>query len=503
MELSSTLLYLLTALVSVAVLFLRRNLNYWKNRGVPHDAPHMLYGNMQEYRTKRSLSDILKDYCIKYRGTAPFAGIFMGPRPVAVLLDIPTIKNVMIKDFANFTDRGMYYNEKEDPLTGHLFFMDGQKWRSMRNKVSPAFTSGKMKFMYPTVLSVISDFMAVLHENVQKGAQVEIRDLLGRLGTEIIGRVAFGIECNSLKNNEDEFTRLGRKSIEVQRHNHLIMAFIDSFPKLARALGMRILPEDVHQFFTKTIKDTVEYREKHKIERNDFLNILIELKNNKEDKSGLGGLTFEELAAQVFVFFLGGFETSSSTVTFALYEMAQNQEIQERLRQEVTETLKKCNSPEGFTYESLSEMPYLNQVLCESLRKYPVVPFITRRALRDYVIPGHPKFKLEAGTMTFIPVLGIHNDPELYPNPDKFDPERFSPDMVKNRESVEWLGFGDGPRNCIGLRFGKLQSRLSLATIVSRYRFTLSPKTKTPLRFNPESPTMSTLDPIYLNFEEI
>ncbi|XP_061401520.1 cytochrome P450 6A1-like [Musca vetustissima] len=500
MELVTLLFYLLTAIISLLVSYFRRNLNYWKNRGIPHDPPHLLLGNTQEYRNTRSLGEILMDYYKKYKGTGPFAGMYMGQRPVAVLLDIPTIKNVMIKDFNNFTDRGMYYNEKDDPLTGHLFFIDGQKWRNMRNKVSPAFTSGKMKFMYPTVTQVVADFMEVLGEQVQRRKEVEVRDLLGRLGMEIIGRVAFGIECNSLKNDEDDFIRLGRKSIEQQRHNMAIMAFIDSFPKLAKKLGMRILPEDVHQFFMKTIRDTVEYREKHKIQRNDFVNILIDLKNNKEDKSGLGGLTFEEMAAEIFVFFLAGFETSSSTVTFALFELAQNQEIQERLRQEVTETLEKYKE---FTYESLGEMSYLNQVLCESLRKYPIVPFLTRRALNDYVIPQHPKYKIEAGTMAIIPVLGIHMDPELYPNPECFDPERFAPEMIKNRESVEWLGFGDGPRNCIGLRFGKLQSRLSLANMVSRYRFTLSSKTKIPLQFNPTPPIMSPVEPIFLNFEEI
>lgn len=139
----------------------------------------------------------------------------------------------------------------------------------------------------------------------------------------------------------------------------------------------------------------------------------------------------------------------------------------------------------------------------ESLRKYPIVPFLTRQALSDYTVPGYPKYSLEKGTMIIIPALGIHHDPEIYPNPEEFDPERFSPEMVKQRDSVEWLGFGDGPRNCIGMRFGKMQSRLALSSIIRRFRILLSPKTKGPLIYDPVAPTLTTKHAIYLKLKAI
>ncbi|XP_058979626.1 cytochrome P450 6A1-like [Musca domestica] len=500
METSGVLIYLILVIASAVVYLLRRNLSYWKRLGIPHEEPTALMGNMNGLRTQRCMGDILADYYRKFKGCGPFAGIFNGQRPGVVLLDKQLIKQVLIKDFTQFTDRGLYYNEKSDPLTGHLFFLDGDKWRNLRNKLSPTFTSGKMKYMYPTVVNVAERFMEVLAQKVRENPIVDVRDMLGRFTVDVIASVAFGIECNSLRNAEDKFLQLGRKSIEVQRHNALIMTLIDGFPRLSRMLGMRTLPQDVHEFFMQTIRETVEYRERNKIQRSDFLNILIELKNTVDDKSGLGGMELEELAAQVFVFFLAGFETSSSTMAYALYELAQNQQIQERLREEINEAFEGDTKP---SYETIMNLSYLDQVISETLRKYPILPFLNRQALNDYVVPGHPKFRIPKGTPIFIPVMGIQHDPEFYPQPDEFDPERFSPDMVKQRDSIEWMPFGDGPRNCIGARFAKMQTRLGLACVLKYFRVVVCSKTPLHLTFQAKPLVLTPRHDVYLKLEAI
>lgn len=386
MDLSSALLSLVLALTCVAVYYLKRNMEYWKRRGITHEEPHFFLGNMRGLRSKYNLGEIMANYYHKFKGCGPFAGIYVGVRPAVMLLETELMKRVLIKDFANFTDRGLYYNEIDDPLTGHIFFMAGQKWRNLRNKLSPAFTSAKNKFMYSTVQKEAFNFVDVLREKVQETPEQDVRDLLARFNTDIIASVAFGIECNSLRNPEDLFHKMGRKSIDVPRHNILIMGLIDSFPKLARKLGMRVLTEDVHQFFTKAIKETVEYREQHNVKRNDFLDILIELKNNVDDKSGLGGMTIDEVAAQVFVFYLAGFETSSSTMSFALYELAQNQELQQRLREEINEVFDSCKDGQ-ISYEALQDIPYLDQVLWGKL--YLLFTPVYRKHLRIFLKLGY------------------------------------------------------------------------------------------------------------------
>ncbi|XP_075168865.1 cytochrome P450 6A1-like [Haematobia irritans] len=490
---------IVTALVAIVVYFFMENLNYWKRRNVPHEKPHILYGNMKGLRTKIGFGELMAKYYRKFKGTGPFAGLYLGPRPAVLFLDMAVIKRVLITDFSNFSDRGLYYNEKSDPLMANLFFMDGHKWRNMRNILSPTLTSGKLRIMYSTLLQVDEEFLKVIGERIHHDAILDVRDLLARFTIDIIGRVVFGIECNSLRNLNTEFMTLGRKAIDVPRHSEWIINLIESFPNVARKLGMRIIPEDVHQFFMRIVRETLEYREQNHIQANDFMNVLIELKNKTDEDS----LSFQEVAAQLFLFFLAGFETSASTMSFALYELALHQDIQERLRTEINEAYG-SNSPSEINYDTIMNLRYLNQVLTETIRKYPIGTFIARRALDDYQIPDYPaKYTVEKGTTCIISIWGIHHDPEIYPNPEIFDPERFAPEMIRQRDAIEFLGFGEGPRNCIGMRFGQMQARLGLASLLKCYRFTVCEKTDKQLKFDPLPVPLRTINPIYLKVEAI
>lgn len=143
-----------------------------------------------------------------------------------------------------------------------------------------------------------------------------------------------------------------------------------NFRTLARSLHKKLIPADISAFYTKVIHDTIEYREKHpEFIRNDFMNLLIQMKNfgimdNKDDSDEQvynGKLTFEEIAAQAFIFFLGGFETSSTTMTFSLYELSLHQDVQEKARQHVISIIKKHGGK--FTYEAALEMTYIEQCI--------------------------------------------------------------------------------------------------------------------------------------------
>lgn len=108
---------------------------------------------------------------------------------------------------------------------------------------------------------------------------------------------------------------------------------------------------------------------------------------------------------------------------------------------------------------------------------------MTRGAQNDYAVPG-TKFVIEKGTQVWVPAYAIQNDPEYYPKPEKFDPERFSPEQVANRDTALWLPFGEGPRNCIGLRFGMMQTRVGLVTLLNNFEFSPSSKTTIPLEIS-------------------
>uniref|UniRef100_A0A1I8MZ63 Cytochrome P450 n=1 Tax=Musca domestica TaxID=7370 RepID=A0A1I8MZ63_MUSDO len=501
MALITYLLYAIITVTTLAWYFVKKRMNYWKQLGIPHDEPSLMAGNFQGLMTTRSFADCTREPYEKHKGSGPFCGFYFFQRPAVLVLETELAKNILIKDFSKFTDRGLFHNEKTDPLTGHLFLLDGAKWKNLRNKLSPTFTSGKMRFMYPTIMEVAENFVRVFGELSQKNKNnvVEIKELLARFTTDVIGKCAFGIECNSLKDPNAEFRIMGKRSLSGRRHGKLLTGFIQGFPNLAKKLDMRMVPDDVNDFFMRIVRETVAYREQNNIKANDFLSILIDLKNGEGKSDGVT-LSLEEMAAQAFVFFVGGFETSSSTMGFALYELALNQDVQDRMREEINEAF---NADGSISYETLHGLPYLGQVISETLRKYTIVPHLNRQALVDYVVPGNPKYVIPKGMPVLIPAYGMHHDPDLYPNPEKFDPDRFEASAVKQRETVEFLAFGDGPRNCIGMRFGIMQTRAGMAYLLRNFKFSVCEETEIPLTWDTKSFVLCSKNGIFLKVDKL
>lgn len=353
--------------------------------------------------------------------------------------DLNFIKNILIKDFQNFNDRNMYVNEENDPLSAHMFSLKGKQWKDLRNKISPTFTSGKMRFMFPTIVDVSKEMGLVCAEKSKQNSVVEIRDVMSRFTLDVIGKCAFGLNTNSLRNPDDEFVKMGKKAFGEQRHSEFVTNMMHSFQVAAKMFGMKIIPEDVSDFFLGIVKETIEYREENKVVKNDFMNLLIELKNGAEENR----LTINEISAQAFLFFVAGFETTSATLGFLLYHLALDQEMQDKARIEVNEVLKKCNGK--LEYENIKELVYMDMLFNETLRMYPPVPLYMRKTLNDFKIENSD-ITLEAGKGVTIPVYAIQHDPDIYPDPELFKPERFTAEEVASRHPMSFLPFGEGPR---------------------------------------------------------
>ncbi|XP_055697201.1 cytochrome P450 6a9-like [Phlebotomus papatasi] len=490
-------------LLVAGYLYVKKKFQYWEEKGVPYVKPQFPFGILKGMGSTKHSSQIFSEAYKELKGRNTFGGVYFFTQPVVIPTDLELLKNIFVKDFQYFTDRGFYVNEKDDPLSGNLFALSGQRWRNLRNKLSPTFTSGKMKMMHSTIIAVAKEFQNYLEPFAEKKETIEMKDVFARFTTDIIGTCAFGVECNSLKEPDTEFRRIGKRIFEVTPFEMIRLLFLLNFQDFGRMMRMKFNKPDVSEFFMRLLKETTEYREKNNVKRNDFLSLLLQIKNTGKlegDDTDLGKMTFEELAAQTFLFFAAGYETSSSTMTFALYELAQHQDIQNRAREEVISILKKYNGE--YTYEACMEMKYLDRIINETLRKYPVIPNLIRVCHKDYQVPD-TKHIIEKGTSVQIPIYAIHHDPEFYPDPDKFDPERFTEENMKNRNSCAWIPFGDGPRNCVGMRFGMMQTRVGLANLLSKYRVKTSPKTPIPMVMDPQTVVLSPKGGMWLHVEKV
>ncbi|CAH1965690.1 unnamed protein product [Acanthoscelides obtectus] len=414
--------------------------------------------------------------------------------PTLIAVDVEIVKRVLQVDFAHFWGHGTFIN-KTDNLSFHLFNLDGPKWKRDRAKLSPTFTSGKMKMMFQLIASCTDELTKVLDETSLNNP-VDIKDIMSRFTTDVIGSCAFGIECNSLKDPNDDFRKNGRKVTDQLDFEGTVRQFLPFFVphSLLKLTNFHSQNRSISSFYNRMVKATVNYRKDNNVVRKDFMQLLIELTEGEDP------LNIDDIVAQCFLFFVAGFETSSSAISFACYELSLHPEIQQQVREEIELTLEKHGGK--LTYEALMEMTYMDKVVYETLRKYPALQFLFRTCNKTYNIPD-TDVTIDEGTKVIIPVLGIHYDPELYPDPDKFDPERFSEENKATRPSFTWLPFGDGPRICIGSRFGLLQTKLGLCTLLRRFRFTLNKKTKTPLVFSKAGILTSTEGNIWVDLEKI
>ncbi|XP_078037570.1 cytochrome P450 6A1-like [Augochlora pura] len=473
--------------------------NFWKKRGVPGPEPIPFFGNTVAVLFSRlSMGQYMREIYAKYK-SEPMVGVFIRRSPLLILNDPELIKTVLIKDFTKFSDRGMTVNEQAEPLSQHLFALEPERWRPLRTRLSPVFTSGKLKEMFFMIIDCANNLESHLEKVAVKGEPIDCRELAARYTTDVIGSCAFGINMNCMSGEESAFRKVGKEFFSTSITRLLRFRIRDMAPQLYTLLSY-ILPRPYGtDFFIDSVLNVIEYRKKNNIVRNDFINTLMDIRAHPE-KLGNIELTDSLLTAQAFVFFIAGFETSSSTISNALYELALNQDIQDKLREEINEH-HEINNGE-WHYENIKAMPILDGVFKETLRMYPAVPFITRKSVDDYTFEDF-KFSIPKGVYVFTPVYGIHYDPDFYPNPEVFDITRFTPEAEAKRHPMNYLPFGDGPRNCIGARFAIFQTKIGLIKVIRNYKVDVCEKTTIPYEVNRRAFLLAPEHPITLKILKV
>ncbi|KAK5641877.1 hypothetical protein RI129_010424 [Pyrocoelia pectoralis] len=447
--------------------------------------------------------------------------------PLLFLRDPEIIKQIAIKDFDNFIDRIQFLNEDIEPLwTKSLFLLRGDKWKSMRATLSPSFTSSKMKGMFGLIKDCAETFVEFFENRQSDDESVLVKDAFSKYANDVIASAAFGVTCNSLENPNNEFYLMGKSATDFSGFwRNMSILLIGLCPKVAKLLGLRMLPDKADKFFRKLIKDNMDMRERNGIIRPDMIHLLMEARKGKLkhdesrevdtgfatiEESAIGKeeklqnlhLTDESITAQALIFFFAGFDSSSTLMSFIAYELAVNPDIQERLRQEVDDTLQRCNG--SVTYEALMQMKYLDMVVSETLRKWPTITAIDRLCVKPYTIePTNSDEKpitLEKGDFVWLPMYALHRDPKFYPEPDRFDPERFSDENKSKIIPYTYLPFGMGPRSCIGNRFALLETKILFFTLLSKFNISVTNKTDIPLTLCQKQFNLAASNGIWVGF---
>ncbi|KPJ14819.1 Cytochrome P450 6B4 [Papilio machaon] len=483
------MMYTYVALVATACylfyLYVTRNFSYWKQRHVNGPRPVALFGNLQAVALRRQNIAVVFRDIYKQFPNEKIVGMYRMTTPCLLVRDLDIAKAILIKDFDCFSDRGVSFSERG--LSNNLFHADTDIWRVLRNRFTPIFTSTKLKNMVYLMEQSGDRFVEYVRQLCAEGQEPQLHRLIQRYTVATISACAFGLD----------FDTIADKMHVLQKLDNVIFSpsFIDEvdmmYPGILRKLNIDIFPKDLSKFFDTLVTTVVNQRKGKPTNRRDFMDLILELrqqseiqgpKRSVEEQQRTLELTDDIIAAQAFVFYAGGYETSASTMSFMMYELARNPDMQERVIQEVDEVMRKYDGK--VTFEALNELKYMEQVFDETLRLYPIVDPLQRRAQQDYRIPG-TELTVKKGQMVFISAGGIHRDERYYPDPERFDPDRFSPENSSNRHPCAYLPFGAGPRNCIGMRFARVQSKTCLAKFFSAFRVSGAPETLREVRFVP------------------
>ncbi|KAF2887508.1 hypothetical protein ILUMI_18665 [Ignelater luminosus] len=473
-----------------------RNFDYWEKRGVPYPKPLPFIGNVFDLFTGRvGIGHLLADFYNNYK--TPYFGIYVFNKPYLILRNLELIKDILVKDFNYFPDRTVLCDEKLDSLASKLLFIaKNPEWKFLRSKISQAFSTGKIKNMFPLISAVAKEMNAYVTKN-QHSNFIEAKELCAKYATEVVATCAFGINSNCFENEDAEFRVIGRKLFSTEIMNSVRQVAYFFAHGLVKFFKLPFFDSGCVKFMREMIHSTLENREKTQFKRNDVIDVIMQIrsKSNIQDAYKFEG---DRIVAQAGQFFTAGFETVSTTMSFALYEMCLQQGIQGKIRSEIKDSLIKYGE---LTYEGIQEMKYLNMVVCETLRKYPVLAFLDRLCIQDYKIPGSD-LVIEKGTPIYIPMFGLHYDPQYFPDPDKFDPERFSDENRNRLPSYAYIPFGEGPRVCIGERLGLVVSKLGLCYLLSQFEVARCTETPVPIIFETKGIILASTVGLPLKFQK-
>ncbi|KAM9598920.1 cytochrome P450 3A24-like [Morphnus guianensis] len=488
---------LLLLFIALLVVYGTWPFGFFKKLGIPGPRPLPFFGTCLEYRKGFVEFD---NECFKKYGEV--WGIYDGRQPVLAVTDPQIIKSVLVKEcYSTFTNRR--HVELAGVLSNAISLAEDEQWKRIRTVLSPTFTSGKLKEMFPIMKHYGEALVKNVQKRVEKDNSLPVKDIFGSYSMDVVTSTSFGVNIDSMNNPKDPFVREMQKLVKFDFFDPLfiLIAVCPLVIPLLAKMNVSFFPRDAVDFFMRSLSKIKQDREKEAHEgRVDFLQLMIESQNSTSHKSNEANhsyktLTDAEILSQAFIFILAGYEPTSSTLSFLAYELATHPDVQQKLLEEI-DTVLPDKAP--LTYEAMMQLEYLDMTVSETLRLFPLGGRLERTCKKDVEIKG---VTIPKETVVIIPVHTLHHNPKYWPNPEEFRPERFSKENKDTIDPYTYLAFGAGPRNCIGMRFALLTLKVAITILLQHFTFQTCKETQIPLKLNaqgflrPEKPIFLKLVP--------
>uniref|UniRef100_A0A1Y1NLM3 Cytochrome P450 n=2 Tax=Photinus pyralis TaxID=7054 RepID=A0A1Y1NLM3_PHOPY len=365
------------------------------------------------------------------------------------------------------TTKSMLYDMLHSWLGGGLLTSYGAKWHNRRKILTPTFHFHILEQFIDTFVEQSAKIVNKLEAECDK-PWTNVVPLVSEYTLNSICETAMGTpmdeESSTCKRYVQKVHRIGEIYLHIITHPWcdflLTFVFTPTFWELRRLVKeLHAFSSSVIQKRKATFKRSDTKSETPSKRRQAMLDLLISAMNSGEPIDDQG------IQEEVDTFIFEGHDTTSACISLTLLMLACHGDVQQKVVEEIQQVF--GNSDRHPTHQDLSNLRYLEQVLKESLRMYPSVPLISR--LTDEEVKMHSGYTIPAKSIVHIHIYDLHHNPTLYPDPYKFDPERFTVENSKNRHPFAYIPFSAGPRNCIGQRYAFLEIKIVIVEILKRF----------------------------------
>jgi cytochrome P450 len=364
------------------------------------------------------------------------------------------VKYILQDNYKNYI-RGRSVETGRVLLGNGLPLIDGDFWLRERRLLQPAFHRERLGHLASTATDVIDSSLQAWEQKAWDKEAIDMDDEMMQLTLTVIIKSMFSADI------DDKIQSLSH-AFNVASKFMLWRSQQIWAPPLSIPIPRNV---EYNRAF-KVLNDTIYplIAEARKNPKDDLLGMLLAMR----DKDTGEGMTDQQARDEVVTIFFAGHETTAASMTWAFYLLSQNPEVEEQLRAEIKSVL----NGHAPTFEDLPKLTYMQQVIQEILRLYPAAYLFAREAVTDDVINGYP---IPAKTLIFITPYITHRDPKYWPAPERFDPQRFTPENIASRPRHVYYPFGEGPHVCIGNNFALMEMQLILTMALQRFRLRLVP----------------------------
>ena len=412
---------------------------------------------------------------------------FIGIKPVIVTQEVEIIRSVMVKNFDSFINR--YYIPLLLGKVQGLEMLAGDQWRRARRILTPAFSSKKLKMMSPIIEECCKNLRNKLATVSDTDSSINVMEAFSTFTMEAILATAFSRDIHLDSGKEHPLIKAATlyfqsyqpgNSFSIDKLIMFMSHFSWSEPLLKYLVRRTKIAQDwkiLEEAALKLIEDRRNTVTTIGSTAQDLLQLMLEAHDENTETKSNAYLNNEEIVASIITFILAGYETTSNALSYTAYLLALNPNIQDQLIREINEYYE--INPDCSLYDAAENIEYVSMVLYESMRLFPPLSRTARDCNQTCAVTD--ELIVEKGTMVGIPIYILHRNAEYWPNPDKFDPERFNPHNEQSYPAFAYLPFGEGPRQCIAKRLALMEAKMALITILKDFQFNRTTDTEEPL----------------------